>query len=290
MITGNRISRKYQGFNVSVTGYTHGEGICQDASAFFSDSRMAVVSVCDGHGSEHHFRSNRGSKIGCSIALESIREFIENNPKIADTNSFELDKLVRHLKEHIIYRWNEETKRDFDSYPLSVEEMTHLKEKDKDEYTSSLTVTDYGNIYGTTFIAGVITKDFYLILQLGDGNAVILDQRGFYQPVPEDENIHFQFTTSICQKDAISSFRHAYGFSSPVALILSSDGFRNSFINDEYYLSTLKDILTDIKNENADSIKKGLEEDLPVLSKKGSGDDISLAVSFDTKLLSNYKL
>ncbi|MCQ2409550.1 MAG: protein phosphatase 2C domain-containing protein [Clostridia bacterium] len=286
MITG----RKYQGFAVSVKGYSHGEGICQDASAFFSDSKMAVISVCDGHGSEHHFRSDKGSKIACSIAVEAIKEFIYNNPKILETNSLELDKQIRHLKEHIIYRWNEETKKDFDSYPLSVEEMTHLKEKDRDEYTSSLTISDYANIYGTTFIAGVITKDFYLILQLGDGNALILDKRGLTQPVPEDENIHFQFTTSICQKDAISNFRHSYGFASPAAMILTSDGFRNSFINDDYFTDTIKEILSDINSQDPEAVRAGLEEDLPVLSKKGSGDDISLALSYDTKLLANYRL
>lgn len=290
MIIGNSSIKKYSGFAISTLGYTHKDGKCQDNSSFFASSKMAICCVCDGHGSEPHFRSEIGSKIASNIGIEAIKEFVQSNPKIENTNEKELLSYIKRLKEYIIYKWNEETLKNFNSYPLSVEEMTHLKEEDKAEYQSSLSISNYRRIYGTTFIAGVITSNFWLILQLGDGDAVLLDERGLYMPMPKDENLMFQYTTSLCEKNAIENFRHAYGYSTPIAMILSTDGLKNSFLNETYFLNLYKEILQDAKIEEISSLQKGLEEDLPVLSKKGSGDDISFALAFDKNRLDEYKL
>jgi len=290
MIIGKNSINKYQGFAISSLGYSHKNGICQDNSAFFSSNKMTICAVCDGHGDERCFRSEKGSKLGVDIAIKSIKTFVETNPQFNIKNEKDVEYLIKQLKEHIIFEWNEATLNDFKSNPLSIEETNLLRDKDKAEYLSTLTLSNYQHIYGSTFVAGLITDNFWLILQLGDGDAVLLDERGLYLPMPKDDKLQFQYTTSLCEVDAIDNFRHIYGFTTPISMILSTDGLKNSYKNYDYFLGLYKDILNDAKVEDTDTLEKGLIEDLPVLSKIGSGDDISIAISYDKEKLIEYKL
>lgn len=290
MIIGNSQNKKFLGFAISTKGYTHKDGICQDSSEFFANQKMAILAVCDGHGHDNYFRSNVGSKIAARIGVEAIKEFVLTHPKFSSLEEKEIESTIKQLKEFIIFKWNEETYKNFKDYPLSIEELSKLKDKDRDEYLSTLNVTNYRKIYGTTFIAGVITSSYWLILQIGDGEATLLDQRGLYLPMPEDSHSIFQYTSSLCEEDAILNFRHVYGFNSPVAMILSTDGLRKSFTEEKYFLNLYKDILNDAKVEDLEKLRIGLVEDFPVLSQKGSGDDISFALAFNKEKLDEYKL
>ena len=136
--------------------------------------------------------------------------------------------------------------------------------------------------YGTTLIAAAVTPDYWFCIQIGDGSCVAAGaEAGFEQPVPPDEKCLGNFTTSLCDSEAINLFRHCYSEKLPAAVFLSSDGVANSFSDesrlDNLYTAVLYSFATDVfeKAEN------DLRDYLPILSQKGSGDDISLAAILD---------
>jgi len=290
MTIGN-FKTNYIGFAVSTLGHSHkATNVCQDASGFYSNNKASIIAVSDGHGSKIHCRSDIGSKIAVNVGINAIKSFVDEHPAFTGLQGKDIDALLKQLKENIIYKWNESILSHLKENPLNNEELNSISKDDKDEYLDNKTITNYASIYGATFIASVVTNKYWFILQLGDGDAVILDARGFYMPMPIDEHLHFNATTSLCEKDAIDNFRHTFGITSPVSIMLSSDGLKNSFINVDYFYAVLKDILKDAKIEDIKDLEQGLIEDLPVLSQKGSGDDISLALMWDAKQLKEYNL
>ena len=103
------------------------------------------------------------------------------------------------------------------------------------------------------------------------------------EPLPWDERCFLNKTTSICANDAHESFRFAYGGqeSKPIAIFLGSDGIDDTFCDNEslsdFYIKILKEIMFTSEEE----VVQSLEEDLPVLSKRGSRDDMSVACIYD---------
>jgi hypothetical protein len=163
--------------------------------------------------------------------------------------------------------------------------------------------------YGSTLIATAVTEDYWFGLQIGDGKLTAFYPDASYdQPVPWDEKCYLNVTTSICDDDAAGRARvyvkkrggsaatiDAMGAIKklednrpmPSAIFLNSDGVDDSFPIDEnidhmakkFYYPVLRMF---IENE-ADSAKgwnvavKELADYLPDLSRRGSGDDISVA-------------
>jgi len=163
--------------------------------------------------------------------------------------------------------------------------------------------------YGATLIAAAVTEDYWFGLQIGDGKLTAFYPDGSYdQPVPWDDKCYLNVTTSICDDDAAERARvyvkkrsgsaaavDAIGAIKklednrpmPSAVFLNSDGVDDSFPIEEnmdhmakkFYYSVLRMF---IENE-ADPAKgweaavKELADYLPDLSKRGSGDDISVA-------------
>jgi hypothetical protein len=98
--------------------------------------------------------------------------------------------------------------------------------------------------------------------------------------LPWDDRCYLSQTTSLCDEDAISLFRHYYEETLPLAIFLGSDGVDDSFPMDgnEEHLGYFYYVL--LENFLKHGIKKSreeLQEMLPLLTQKGSGDDISIA-------------
>jgi hypothetical protein len=92
----------------------------------------------------------------------------------------------------------------------------------------------------------------------------------FSAPIPDDGQCVFNFTTSLCADDAIQSFRSYASDVLPEAIFLITDGVVNSFKDEKGVYELLRKFL---ESRDAEELK----EFLPILSKKGSGDDVSIA-------------
>ena len=60
--------------------------------------------------------------------------------------------------------------------------------------------------------------------------------------------------------------------------MLSSDGVINSFSTEEAYVAFVENVFKGFKEQKLGDAKQELVDFLPELSKKGSGDDLSIAI------------
>ena len=274
-------------FSISVQGASHikNNKVCQDYSFYDSYGKKYIAIVCDGHGGDNYFRSDRGSRFACESAYYCIKTFLENShSKLFENGSkSQRDTMIEQLEKSIIELWNQKIQNDIKQHPFSEDELANVSETAKKKYISGQKVE---SAYGTTLIAAVVTKSFWFGLQIGDGKCVVLQENGeFFQPIPWNDKCFLNTTTSLCDFDAFNNFRYYYSENIPVAIYLGSDGIDDSFGNDEELHSLYKVISKSFTDTEFDTAVKELEGYLPRLSKKGSGDDMSIAAIINTKKL-----
>ena len=265
----------YNVFNTHIIGEKHiRDGtICQDYSKSYIDQNKMAAIVADGHGSENYVRSDRGSRLVCECALKCILEFTDKiDGKINKENS---DKILRQLEKSIISAWNNAVNEDYAKEPFTDIEIDMVSENIKDDFSQGLNIE---KAYGTTLVSAVITTDYWFGLQIGDGKCVILDKdKNFSIPIPPNDKCFLNVTTSICDTNAIDEFRHFFDTSIPIALFTGTDGVDDSFINIEQLFSLYDKIYNNFISVGYDEGLKQINDFLPQLTKKGSGDDVSIS-------------
>jgi len=276
---------KFDAFNVSEIGASHikGEKPCQDFSLSSVGKEYAVAIVCDGHGGNKYFRSDRGSKIAAEQTMEAIHQFMKSRfaknqqgGKVIDTLLANPESFMNQLVSNIIFRWRECVASNFalgkfteqETAKLSAKELAAIEEED-----------GWITAYGTTLIAVVQAKTFWFGLQIGDGKCVAVDDMGRYsQPIPWDEKCFLNVTTSLCDTQAITRFRNYFAKDKlPVAIFVGSDGVDDTFGTDEALHDFYRTVLKLFIENGMEKGKDELQTYLPTLSSKGSQDDISIA-------------
>lgn len=294
-------------FSFSCQGASHiaSEKPCQDSSASYSEDGVSIIVVADGHGGERYFRSDIGSKICTEVTINAIKQFIT----LSDTSIFhgspftqvssiigenslgklnDVDNALRRLFASIILAWNKEIEKyTLENPPTDIE-----VEKVAPEYIKSLSQgIALEKIYGCTLMAYVQTPEFWFAFHLGDGKCVSFHQGEsslWKEPIPWDEKCFLNKTTSICDSEALDEFRYCYQGNGhyPAAIFLGSDGMDDSFGPIEnlvdFYMQVIKLLAKD-----EDAAIKSIIETLPVLSKRGSQDDMSVAFIFHRDAIDN---
>src|SRR6185437_6107909 len=120
---------------------------------------------------------------------------------------------------------------------------------------------------------------FLAFWQIGDGDVVTVSADARVgRPLRGDERLIANETTSLCSDDAWRLFRVAiYGTTSPMILV-SSDGFANSFADEPGFFQFGSDVLRIVVNEGLDAVNEMLPGWLEEMTRRGSGDDISLGM------------
>ena len=69
------MSEEILAFSATVVGYNHikKEKVCEDASGNYSDEKMKICVVADGHGSDNYPRTYRGSKFAVDAVINCIK-------------------------------------------------------------------------------------------------------------------------------------------------------------------------------------------------------------------------
>jgi hypothetical protein len=278
---------------------------CQDKSFACKDiiandgTVFSFAIVCDGHGGAPYFRS----EIGADFAIEVLKDMlVRNMSRIVElASSKEYEKIKMQLAIGITKRWRERVNLHISENPITDKEYSFLETEKPEIVKKYKDGKDLYSIYGCTIIAYFSTNSFWYALQIGDGDfSVSYDGTNFELPMPEDKNCFLNQTTSICDDNAKDEFRYCYGERLPIAVFCSSDGVGNSFKDSEslkqkFYLpiynlfdsTEFPKCKTLCSNSDCDInchlriVYEEIFSFLPVLSKKGSGDDISLAGIID---------
>lgn len=166
--------------------------------------------------------------------------------------------------------------------------MSGISEKARKRYTQDGRIE---SAYGTTLISVAMTKEYWFGIHIGDGKCVAINPEGkFVQPIPWDKKCFLNATTSICDSDALTSFRHFYSEKLPVAVFVGSDGIDDCFSNNEQLYNLYKTILYSFGTEEFGDAINALKDYLPRLSAKGSGDDVSIAAMLDFDLVPELEM
>jgi serine/threonine protein phosphatase PrpC len=246
----------------------------QDALGLWSDESQsrAIVVVSDGHGSPRHFRSQTGAQFAVEAATRILRD--------ADLPFAE--ETAPELCGRIVENWRASVAAHLGGQPFQASELEKIPTADLEQAQAAL-AENPTIAYGATLLAAVAVDSEILFLQLGDGDILCVGDDGeTTRPVPADQRLIANQTTSLCQDGAAANFRVALWFANgnglPALILLSSDGYSNSFHTDDDFLQVGKDYLSLIRRHGSEKVEAQLEHILSEASRKGSGDDITLGM------------
>lgn len=249
----------------------------QDAvESVTGQGNVAVVAVSDGHGGARHFRSQIGSSLAVSTAVSVLETFL---PRYAGESTKLTKDGVEQLSRLLVEAWTSSVMSDLAHQPLTAEELTLL---DAEGPEARATVEAAPILaYGATLLVTAATDDLILYMQLGDGEILsVLSNGSTKRPLPEDDRLVANQTTSLCQPESWKEFRSAWTTAPhlPALVLLSTDGYANSFRSDDDFLKIGEDYLEILREQGIASLAEELPSILEEATKQGSGDDITLAI------------
>ena len=253
---------------------------CEDYSLVYSDESVSIIAISDGHGDKNCFRSAKGAKFACTIGISACRQFQLITNHINDIEQCDFNELVCSLKLDIVNKWKQAVLDDAATYPFSEKELSIASAQAQDAYKNGQRIE---KAYGCTLIISMATASYWLALQIGDGKCIAAYSDGvFIEPVPNDENCLGNRSTSLCNSNAMESFRHYYSRVMPLAVFVSSDGVEESFDQEGLY-NCFYSIAYWLKESGCEVTKEKVDNLLPQISEGGSGDDVSLAIMASSK-------
>ncbi|HRI71954.1 MAG TPA: PP2C family serine/threonine-protein phosphatase [Polyangium sp.] len=229
---------------------------CQDDLRIEQDGAALAVVVADGHGSSAH--AEVGARIAVEITTKALFEFAANlrDEQRSDPRS------VHGLAQDPFRR-------------LLVREWV----RQVHEHAGSDTV-DLKD-YGTTLLFALVTRDFILFGQLGDGDILVIDDVGTVsRPLPQDPACFADETSSLSLPDAATSLR-VMVLPLPefeTLLLLSTDGYSKSYATDADFERIAPDYIAMVRDDGLFVVANALHGFLTTVTTDGSGDDIAFGM------------
>jgi serine/threonine protein phosphatase PrpC len=189
------------------------------------------------------------------------------------------EEVIQDAPEEIVQNWRQFVVEDLEREPLTAAEIETASEQGGEKLGDNPFVT-----YGTTLLLCAATESCAAFLQLGDGDTVTVTAAGEVgRPLPPDPRLIANETTSMSGDAAARNFRTGVQDLrlAPIDLILlSSDGYSNSFRDDVAFTQVGSDILQNLKTAGVEKVRQTLPAWLEEATTRGSGDDISAALLF----------
>ncbi len=238
----------------------------QDSVLTWTDGAQAVAAVADGHGHKAHFRSDTGSALAVVCAVEELRRVVVDltDPETAGD-------IVTEAAAGIVDSWATKVRHHIEANPFDL----------GDERQAAM-VDDQLRPYGTTLLAAAVSGDLLVVLQIGDGDAVLVtDQGEALRAVPDDPQLDGMHTSSLCEPDPLRALRTAVIDTrvEDVALaFLCTDGFGTSRVDaDGWWRQTGEQLVDFGRARGLDWIREQLPSWLEEPAQIG-GDDTSMVI------------
>ncbi len=133
-------------------------------------------------------------------------------------------------------------------------------------------------------MAVMVRPDAALVVQVGDGDVLfVADDGKVTRPVPGDSRLLAGETTSLSAAAAARDFRSALiplRDGAPALILVSTDGYANSFADDAGFLQVGSDLLNILRAQGLDEVTANLDGWLAEASEQGSGDDVTLGLLY----------
>ena len=245
----------------------------QDAAASREgpDGTVAVA-IADGHGHSRHFRSADGAALAvdgaCRAASEMAAALAAGASGGADAAG-----AARELSRAVVADWRSAVTDQLAARPYTAAEQSAL------DLAADTPVIPYGS----TLLVAVIAGHWLVCAQIGDGDMLAVRPDGrFFYPVAADDRLDGLRTTSLCQPDAVASFRtgaHDLREAPLTAVLLATDGYGNALADDPWQPGVGRDLA----ELAACRDRHWFEQQVPgwarrCASAEGSGDDTTIAL------------
>ena len=257
---------------------------CQDFSLSASlrsvdGLSVGLMAVADGHGGSRYWLSDVGSRLACELAIAMAGRDLASRPvAAADPSQMEAMRrwLADELPPRLLAAWQEAIQADWQQRQLPVEH--------EGEGFSSHT-------YGSTLALVVLTPQWWGHSGIGDWDLVLLSNHQVDRIISQesDNGLQGEATESLCLPDANRCFAArtaVYPLSGEnrqaCGLVLTTDGIRKSCATDADHLALSRYLLEEAQphQQLAASETSHLDASLDRISREGSGDDVSMAVSW----------
>jgi hypothetical protein len=223
------------------------------------------MAVSDGHGSPASPRSGLGAALAVEIATDVLWQLAHPiSPAV-----------LAAAVTTMVTRWTSQVLEHLACYPLTAAELGRPSDSDLNR-PERLTV-----VYGSTLLFAVVSVHELVLGQLGDGDVVVVDDTGqAARPLPADERLMAHVTTSLSDDDAAGNVRTTIVDAGRSRLVLlATDGYANSFRNDDDFLQVGPDVLRTADTEGIGSIRASLPGWLAETTREGAGDDIGVTIA-----------
>lgn len=201
------------------------------------------------------------------LNYEQDKQFFEQVKDIR-----EQDAALQELFSAIYSDWLKAIQEDSENNPFTEKEKEALGDK------------QLVKAYGTTLMAFVETPEYWFSFHIGDGRIVAVNRLfEMTDPVPWDCNCFQNFTTSLCNTEPVRLFRYAFDGTGkfPTAVFCCSDGIEDSYgdytLAPQYLHNWYLGLLNEFATKGEEDTLAKINSFLPILSEKGSKDDMSLA-------------
>ena len=227
---------------------------------------VTVAAVADGHGGDRYVRSDVGSRLAVEVACAEAGRLVARGATAVHAAG-------TALPHAIVAAWRVAVHAHLAEHPLDV----------RDARTSG--VVDGGDpviAYGTTLLVALASATDLVLLQLGDGDITVVTAAGdVLHPVPGDARLTGGQTTSLCLPGADGDVRSAVLTSEyeAVLVLLSSDGYGNSFADPEWPVGVTRDLVAALDRDGVERVGTLLPVWLRDSAQAG-GDDVTAAVLF----------
>ncbi len=247
----------------------------QDSVACHAGPDGVVVAVADGHGHVRHFRSEAGSALAVDVARRTAVRITArltagaDGPEMAEAAAAVRDELA----PAIVDGWRTAVAADLASRPYSGLEQEAL----------GLAGDDPEVPYGSTLLVAAIAADWLVCAQIGDGDLLAVGPDGqAFSPVAPDDRLDGLRTTSLCQPDAVTSFRASALDLRQVpllAVLLATDGYGNAQADEPWQPGVGRDLAAFA----AEYDQHWFGQQVPAWARRcasaeGSGDDATVAL------------
>ena len=271
----------YKAFHISVRGseHTDQQALLEDCSGIYEDKGVRIAVTAGGRSDSPYFRSYIGAQFVRDTVLKSAAAFakgIKGEDLLRDERSMEM--LIRHLEGSIITGWQDQVHRHLESYPFQDEEIASIgDEPEYEKYIKAYKVKknrEYA--YSATVVAVIVTEEYWLAIRNGNGScAAIYEDESMQEPVPLYNGTHL---TSICDEKALWEFRHVCLQNIPKAVFISTQGIGKCFKDRESFHSFIRNNIVLRLVDKGEEYKDFLQTYLSELSRRGSREDMSMAV------------
>ena len=252
----------------SVAGASHGYKNCQDSGTIdMLEEGIYLAAIADGHGSVKCKYSDRGAKMAVNSFVFVIKELWRS----VNYNQEDFIRLLRQkesadLIQEIQKEWKKRIQQS--GKDLGIAEDVGEFEVDPE-------------IYGTTLLGMVIAPAYVFVLQIGDGDIMFVSDEGAKYVLNPPKFLGTE-TYSLSNKrpweNAVTYFQRIEIESAPSSqhmFMMTTDGFANSFKDNDQYLIACQEYFKTIKKYGPEIVKRQLRKWLTQTSTNGCGDDIT---------------